>query len=600
VPAFLAPVDYAVGSFPTSVAVGDFNNDDQPDLVTANGGNDTVSVLRGNSDGTFQPAQTTVTGPWPQSLAVGDFNADGKLDLATANYDYALYYGGTGDNNVSILLGHGDGTFDPAILLDYGTNLIWSSIAPGDLNADGNLDLVVTSFESFGGSTAFVLLGHGNGSFAPVATYSLGSGGVPTAPVLEDFNSDGNADVAVAKWEGSVKLLLGNGDGTLQAPRDFATNLGAEAVAVGDFDADGELDLAVANGPADSVDVLLGNGDGTFQAEQSFAAGDDPRSVTAGDINGDGVLDLVATNVGSSPSYADGGLTVLFGNGDGSFALPITTAAGSTPDSVVVADFNADSLLDAAVAKSPSALSVYINDSNWDGSPPPPPPPPPVPSITINDGAVTEGNSGTASATFTVTLSNASNVDVTVHYATADISAAAGSDYTAASGTVFIPAGQTSATITVAVRGDRLGEADETFAVNLSAATGATIGDGQGIGTIIDNEPRISISDVTYAEGKKGKTTFTFTVTLSAAYDQPVTVSFQTVNGTATTGDDDYQARTGTITFKPGETTKTITIDVKGDSKKEAEEFFYVDLFGNSSNSVLDKKRGIGTILNDD
>ena len=123
----------------------------------------------------------------------------------------------------------------------------------------------------------------------------------------------------------------------------------------------------------------------------------------------------------------------------------------------------------------------------------------------------------------------------------------------------------------------------------------------RAIGTILDNEPRISISDVTKAEGKKSKTTlFTFTVTLSAAYDQPVTVSFQTVNGTATTGDNDYVAKTGTLTFAPGETTKTITIDVKGDSKKEADETFYLDLFGNSSNSLFTKKRGIGTILNDD
>src|SRR5262245_49115264 len=111
-------------------------------------------------------------------------------------------------------------------------------------------------------------------------------------------------------------------------------------------------------------------------------------------------------------------------------------------------------------------------------------------------------------------------------------------DYTATSGVVIIPAGQTSATVTVAVRGDRLPEPTETFAVNLTAATGANIGDSQGVGTILDNEPRISISDVSKAEGKKGKTTtFTFTVTLSAAYDQPVTVSFQTMNGTATTGD---------------------------------------------------------------
>jgi hypothetical protein len=164
-----------------------------------------------------------------------------------------------------------------------------------------------------------------------------------------------------------------------------------------------------------------------------------------------------------------------------------------------------------------------------------------------------------------------------------------------------IPAGRTSATVTVAVRGDRLPESNETFAVNLSAAVNATIGDGQGVGTIADDEPRISINDVTKAEGRKNQTTlFTFTVTLSAPYDQPVTMSYSTVNGTATTGDNDYVAKSGTLTFAPGETTKTITIEVQGDNKKESNEYFYLDLSGASSNSVFDKKRGTGTILNDD
>jgi hypothetical protein len=106
---------------------------------------------------------------------------------------------------------------------------------------------------------------------------------------------------------------------------------------------------------------------------------------------------------------------------------------------------------------------------------------------------------------------------------------------------------------------------------------------------------------MTKVEGKKGQTTlFTFTVTLSAPCDQPVTMSFRTVNGTAQTSNNDYVARSGTLTFAPGETTKTITIEVKGDSKREANETFYLDLFGLSGNALFTKSRGIGTILNDE
>src|SRR5262249_35549681 len=153
---------------------------------------------------------------------------------------------------------------------------------------------------------------------------------------------------------------------------------------------------------------------------------------------------------------------------------------------------------------------VFRNDGTW--------PPRDPPSVSIRDVTMTEGNTGTAGASFRVILSHSSNVDVTVHYATADGTAVSGSDYTAASRNVVIRAGQISATITVAVIGDRLGEPNETFAVNRSAATNATIGDGQGIGTILDNEPHISVEDVYKAEGRQGRTTtFTFTVTLSVA-----------------------------------------------------------------------------------
>ena len=151
------------------------------------------------------------------------------------------------------------------------------------------------------------------------------------------------------------------------------------------------------------------------------------------------------------------------------------------------------------------------------------------------------------------------------------------------------------------VNGDRLPESSETFVVILSSPTNATIADGQGIGTIRDDEPRISITDVSRAEGHTGQTTlFTFTVTLTAAYDQAVTMSFRTQDGTAKKSDKDYVAKSGTLTFAPGETTKTITIEVKGDNKREANEFFYLDLFGNSDNSLFSNTRGVGTILNDD
>src|SRR5262249_53437608 len=134
----------------------------------------------------------------------------------------------------------------------------------------------------------------------------------------------------------------------------------------------------------------------------------------------------------------------------------------------------------------------------------------------------------------------------------------------------------------------------------LNGATNATILDAQAVGTIFDDEPLISITDVSKLEGKKGQTTlFTFTITLSTAYDQPVTVSYRTVDAAGKAGKD-YVAKSGTLIFAPSETTKTITITVKGDSQKEPNEMFYLDLFGNSSNSLFTKSRGIGTILNDD
>ena len=696
-PAFLAPVDYATGTQPYAVVAADFNNDTVLDLATANYSNNTFSVLLGNVDGTFQPAVTSAAGYAPQSLAVGDFNGDSIADLATA--DSNAY--------VSVLLGNGDGTF--AGPSSYGVVGSYSaSVAVGDFNGDGLMDLGVTSnyYDTYYYtyySYANVLLGIGDGSFSgPSATFIDYASA--NSALSADLNGDIYDDFVTFDSYGYVAVLLGSGSGYLQGPTGyFYTGDYSYGVAAGDLDGDGDNDLVAANYYGRSVGVLLGDGLGGFSGPNNYDVGGYPTSIVLGDFTGDGNLDVATSNNSSDQ------VSVLYGDGAGAFSHPTLSATGSSPWALAAGKFNGDAWLDLATANHGVVnVSVLINDQNWPGPPPPPPP-----TVSINDVTVTEGNASSVNATFTVTLSSISQSDVTVHYETADGSATAGNDYAAGSGNVIILAGSTSATFVVAVTGDYLAEPTETFAVNLSAPVNAIIGDGQGVGTILDNEPRASINDATVTEGNTGSVNatftvtlsgtsdadvtvhydtangsatagsdfpaasgnvtipagqtsrsftiavtgdrlaepteiftvnlsapvnggitdgqgictildneprisigdvtkkegngngnktvqFTFTVTLSAAYDQAVTMSYRTVDGTATTGDNDYIAKTSTLTFAPGETSKTITIEVKSDNRSEADEVFYVDLFGNSGNSLFTRSRGVGTILNDD
>ena len=230
------------------------------------------------------------------------------------------------------------------------------------------------------------------------------------------------------------------------------------------------------------------------------------------------------------------------------------------------------------------------------------------PTVAITDVTVMEGTSGTTSATFNVTLSAASATAVTVQYATADGTATAPSDYTAlALTTLTFNAGETTKPVTVLVNGDTTVEPNETFFVNLSNASGATIADAQGIGTITnDDATTVAINDATVTEGNSGTTSATFNVTLSKASAEQVTVSFIAANGTATTGDNDFAAASGTVIFAAGETSKTVAVTVNGDTKVEATETFNVNLsniVGNNANvpdPTMGKAQGLGTITNDD
>ncbi len=223
-----------------------------------------------------------------------------------------------------------------------------------------------------------------------------------------------------------------------------------------------------------------------------------------------------------------------------------------------------------------------------------------APTLSIGDATVVEGNVGTANAMFTVMLSAASGQAVTVNYATADGTAIQPDDYTSSNGTLTFAPGETTKTITVAVKGDTLDELNESFNVNLATPVNATITDNLGVGTITndDTSPTLSINDVTVAEGNSGTVSATFTVTLSAASSQQVTVNYETANGTATQPDD-YASSNGTLTFAPGETTKTITVAVKGDTLDEINEVFSVAL-ASPTNATIANGTGVGTITDDD
>ncbi|OFW79562.1 MAG: hypothetical protein A2Z48_09370 [Actinobacteria bacterium RBG_19FT_COMBO_70_19] len=243
----------------------------------------------------------------------------------------------------------------------------------------------------------------------------------------------------------------------------------------------------------------------------------------------------------------------------------------------------------ATVAGSGSAIGTITNDDT-------------VPSISIAAATVTEGNTGTTSAVFNLTLSVPSASTVTVDYATVDGSAVAPGDYAAGSGTVTFNPGQISKQVTIQVQGDTAIETTEIFSVTLSNPTNATLaGSGSAIGTITNDDalPSISIAAATVAEGNTGNTAFVFNLTLSAPSASTVTVDYATVDGSAV-APGDYTAGSGTVTFNPGQISKQVVVQVKGDTLNETTEIFSVTMSNPTNATLAGSGSAIGTITNDD
>jgi len=333
---FVYPPDYSF-----AVTAGDLNGDGHPDLVVGGTYGNIVSVFIGRGDGSFLASTPYGTGPDPHSIAIGDVNQDGKPDLVVANSNE--FYG----RSISVLLGNGDGTFQPRIDSPM-DGVSASSISLADFDHDGRLDLVA-GYD--GGATfVYVMRGLGDGRFGPIEGYDSAYG--PDVMDTGDLNHDGNPDfVAGGTYDGAVSVHLGKGDGTFQAKREYPVPGAGSSVSLTDIDLDGNLDVLTP------MAFMRGRGDGTFAAPVTFVSEFQPSSAAAADVDGDGIIDLLTADP------TPGTVSVLHGVGGGHFDQMLLPTFGR-PDGIAGGDLDGDATLDLAVASTDGSLTLFMGDGN--------------------------------------------------------------------------------------------------------------------------------------------------------------------------------------------------------------------------------------------
>lgn len=332
---------YALGTNPGHMVAADFDADGDLDLAAVNFGNNNISVLKNNGDGTYATRVNYNSGTGPVGLHTADLDNDGDPDLIASN---------NSTTTVSVLLNNGDATF--ASKVDYTTGNNPLILTSGDYNGDGFQDIAVTNY---GANSLSVLMNNGNGTFAAKVDYATGT--TPVGIATADVNIDGFADLLVANFNNSnASVYLNNQDGTFATRVNYTVGTNPQNLTLGDVDGDGDMDLVTANWTANTFSVLKNDGTGEFAAKTDFATGTNPYVARIADTDADGDMDVVISNFNSNS------LSVYQNNGSGSYSGKTDYAVGTLPWGFIMGDVDGNGSIDMMTANNTTAnLTVWYN-----------------------------------------------------------------------------------------------------------------------------------------------------------------------------------------------------------------------------------------------